>query len=106
MQNFQTLLLGLAMMMSSLGSKYIQMEIDEVKHKFLSKPFMRFIFLLCLAYIGTRDLQLTVIVVALYFFIFKILFNYINNGKIKFLSYIPNIPSKISSKKSTENNKK
>ena len=71
---------GVIMMLMNIGGKYISNDISESASRLFSTTFFRRIFVFCVAFVATRDILTSVIIVLL----FIITFNYILNEKSNF----------------------
>lgn len=60
------LLVALAMITSNLGARFMLTESDKHIEKILAKPYMKYLYVYCMAFVATRDAILAMIAVLIY----------------------------------------
>lgn len=64
-----SLILGLAVLMSNIGARYIFIDFTEKdikRQKILAHPLMRYAYIFAIGFVGTRSFRLAGIVTAIY----------------------------------------
>ena len=62
--NDNKLLVGLMMIFMNIGSKFIVIELSETQKELLTSSVLRQVLIFCIAFVGTRDLVLSIILTA------------------------------------------
>jgi len=60
------LLLGLMMIFMNIASKFIVIELSETQKELLSNSILRQVLIFCVAFVGTRDLVVSLILTAVF----------------------------------------
>lgn len=66
---------GLCMIMLNIGSKYITIELSQTQQAYLKNSVMRQILLFSIAWIGTRDVIISIIITGAFVLMTQFLFN-------------------------------
>jgi len=53
--------------MTNIGARYIFMDINRRRERLLGHPMMRYFYIFCMGFVGTRDPKVSLIIVALYY---------------------------------------
>lgn len=73
--NSSKLVGGLFMFIMNIGSKYIAQEIPDDLDKYFNKyKFLRYIVVFAIAFIATRDIKMSIILLLLFIILFRHLF--------------------------------
>jgi hypothetical protein len=62
--NDNKLLVGLMMIFMNIGSKFIVIELSETQKELLASSVLRQVLIFCIAFVGTRDLIMSIILTA------------------------------------------
>jgi len=68
-QELVTFILGLSVLLSNIGARYILGDFTEQHRKrqrILSHPLMKYVFVFAIGFVGTRNLYLATIVTTIY----------------------------------------
>jgi hypothetical protein len=60
------LILGLMMIFMNIASKFIVIELSETQKELLSNSMLRQVLIFCIAFVGTRDLLISLILTAVF----------------------------------------
>ena len=63
------------MILMNLGGRHIANEVSPSVHKMFNQAFLRRFFVFCVAFIATRDIVISLIIVLLFIILFKFLLN-------------------------------
>jgi hypothetical protein len=66
-----SLLIGFSLIVSHIGARYIHLDIDQRKERLFAHPYMRYLYIYCMAFIGVRNLEIAAIITAIYFIFMK-----------------------------------
>ena len=75
--NNSKLLAGVVMLMMNVGGKYIDIKLSKTQETFIRNSFVRELFIFAVAWMGTHDIVLSILLTAA----FMILANYLFNEK-------------------------
>jgi len=75
--NNSKLLAGVVMLMMNVGGKYIDIKLSKTQETFIRNTFVRELFIFAVAWMGTHDIVLSILLTAA----FMILANYLFNEK-------------------------
>ena len=64
--NENKLILGLIMIFMNIGSKFIVIELSETQKELLSNTILRQVLIFCIAFVGTRDVILSLLLTAVF----------------------------------------
>jgi hypothetical protein len=88
--NSSKLFLGITMLMMNIGGKYIAEEIPQTINKFFTHKYVKSLFVFSIIFIGTRDINISLIITLLFYILFKYLFE-INSKSCILPKYIIDI---------------
>lgn len=63
--------LGLAILLSNVGGRYITMELGEKEEKILQSPFFRRLILFLMIFVATKDFTVSVVITLIYLLLTK-----------------------------------
>lgn len=66
---------GCVMLIMNLGGRYIAMEVPDGMNNFFSKPWVRKLTIICIAFMATRNIKLSVILMLLFVLLSRFLMN-------------------------------
>lgn len=66
---------GCVMLIMNLGGRYIAMEVPDGMNNFFSKPWVRKITIMCVAFMATRNIKLSLILMLLFVLLSRFLMN-------------------------------
>ena len=64
--NENKLMLGLIMIFMNIGSKFIVIELSDTQKELLSNTILRQVLIFCIAFVGTRDVVLSLLLTAVF----------------------------------------
>lgn len=64
--NENKLLIGLMMIFMNIGSKFIVIELSETQKELLSNSILRQVLIFCIAFVGTRDVVIALVLTAVF----------------------------------------
>jgi len=73
--NTNKILIGIAMIMFNIGSKYIVLDISKSQEQFLKNTIIRRITLFCIFFVATRDILTSFVLTACFIIFVQGLFN-------------------------------
>ena len=73
--NNSKLLAGVVMLMMNIGGKYIDIKLSKTQETFIRNAFVRELFIFTVAWMGTRDIVLSILLTAAFMILAKYLFN-------------------------------
>jgi hypothetical protein len=65
--NNSKIILGLAALLATVGSKYIRFELDDYCKDLLQKPFIRKLIVFSIVFWGTRDITISILITLIFF---------------------------------------
>lgn len=68
-QLFESLLMIFALIFTNIGARYIAMDIDKRHSKYFGHDKMRYVYIFSMAYLGSRNISLSLLVALLYSFV-------------------------------------
>lgn len=63
--------LGLAILLSNVGGRYITMELGEQEEKILQSPLLRRLILFLMIFVATKDITVSVVITLIYLLLTK-----------------------------------
>jgi hypothetical protein len=66
---------GCVMLIMNLGGRYIVMEVPDGMNNFFSKPWVRKLTIMCVAFMATRNIKLSIILMLLFVLLSRFLMN-------------------------------
>lgn len=64
--NENKLLIGLALIFMNIASKFIVIELSETQKELLSNTILRQVLIFCIAFVGTRDVVVSLVLTAVF----------------------------------------
>ena len=64
--NENKLLVGLALIFMNIASKFIVIELSETQKQLLSNTILRQVLIFCVAFVGTRDVVISLVLTAVF----------------------------------------
>jgi len=66
-----TLLVGIAMVTTNIGARYLVNDMTPKREKLLTHPNMKYLYVFCMGFVATRNPVLAIVIVALYYLFLK-----------------------------------
>lgn len=66
---------GCVMLIMNLGGRYIAMEVPEGMNNFFSNPWVRKLTIMCVAFMATRNIKLSLLLLLLFILLSRFLMN-------------------------------
>ena len=65
-----TVVVSMAIILSNIGARYIIADVDQKQNKLFAHHNMLYLYIFCMAYVGTRDPLMASVVSAMYYIVF------------------------------------
>lgn len=62
----QSVFLSMAIIMSNIGARYIVMDLDKRNGTLFAQPYMRYVYVFCMSFLGSRNPYIAGVIVGLY----------------------------------------
>lgn len=62
-----SLIIGLSVIMSNIGARYIHLSINKKRERILAHPLMIYFYVFCMAFVGTHNPITSLILVTCYY---------------------------------------
>lgn len=69
--NNSKFLVGIAILFTNIGGRYLNLELSKKEDKFLQQPYIRRFIIFCIAFMATRDILISLIITLIFIIIIK-----------------------------------
>ena len=64
-------LAGLAILLTNIGGRYLNLELSKKEDKFLQQPYIRRLVIFCIAFMATHDVLVSLIITLIFIIVVK-----------------------------------